>query len=291
MPPTMRTLLTLLLTTLITFASAQTEVVMRSHKFSNGVQPTFSVNFPSADKASVEAWFERALKGISDEVRDKKEVIATGARIPAATGDTLAVFLAVEQRSKGDDAIVHLGFRIQNEFIHSDSEQRRIDGCKAWVYEQAVAYKKDLANKSLDEALKVKARLNSEMEMLQKEQKRAELAIERNTTRSAEAVADKAKAEIDLKRADEDVRTHQASSTANPTDEEIKQLNAALKEQRKLQERITKLTKDDSDAQQKIVELKQALVKNATDQDAKTKAIAEQQVVVETRRKVLDEVR
>ncbi|MBK9286698.1 MAG: hypothetical protein IPN38_03200 [Flavobacteriales bacterium] len=287
----MRTLLTLLLTTLITFASAQTEVVMRSHKFSNGVQPTFSVNFPGADKASVEAWFERALKGISDEVRDKKEVIATGARIPAATGDTLAVFLAVEQRSKGDDAIVHLGFRIQNVFVNSDSEQRRIDGCKAWVYEQAVAYKKDLANKSLDEALKVKARLNSEMEMLVKEQKRAELSIERNTTRSAEAVTDKAKAEIDLKLADEDVRTHQASSTANPTDEEIKQLNAALKEQRKLQERIAKLTKEDADAQQKIVELKQALVKNATDQDAKTKAIAEQQVVVDTRRKVLDEVK
>ena len=44
-------------------------------------------------------------------------------------------------------------------------------------------------------------------------------------------------------------------------------------------------------AQQKIVELKQSLVKNASDQDAKSKAIAEQQVVVDTRRKVLDEVK
>ena len=287
----MRNLLTLLLTSVITLASAQTEVLMSSHKFSNGVQPTFSVTFPSSEKASVKDWFKRALKGISDDVRDKKEVIATGARIPAAAGDTLAVFLAVEQRSKGEDAVVHLAFRIENVFVHSDSEQRRIDGCRRWVYEQAVAYKKDVANGSLEEALKVRSRLNKEMEALRREQQRAEQAVDRNTTRSADAVVGKAKAGTDLKRADDDVRNHQANSTADPSDEQIKELNAALKSQRKLQERITKLTKYDSKVQQKILDLKQTLLQNGKDQDAKRLAIEEQQVVVDTRGKALDEVK
>jgi hypothetical protein len=287
----MRTVLTLLLTATITLASAQTEVELRSRKFSLGVQPTFSVNFPGTEKADVEAWFKKALKDISEDVRDKKEITATGARIPAATGDTLAILLAVDQRSKNEDAVVHLAFRIQNTFVNSDSEERRIEGCRKFVYDQAVAYKKAVAAKRLEQAERDLSGLRSNMDVMLRDQKRMELGIEKNTQRSDDAANDKVNATNDLKRADERVNELQSSTESNPTEEQIKLLNAALKDQKKLQDRITKLDTDGVDARLKIADLQEQLAKNAKDQEAQRQAILTQEKVVEERRTVLSEIK
>jgi len=287
----MRTVLTLLLTATITLASAQTEVELRSRKFSLGVQPTFSVNFPGTEKADVEAWFKKALKDISEDVRDKKEITATGARIPAATGDTLAILLAVDQRSKNEDAVVHLAFRIQNTFVNSDSEERRIEGCRKFVYDQAVAYKKAVAGKRLEQAERDLSGLRSNLDVMVRDQKRMEQGIEKNTQRSDDAANDKVNATNDLKRADERVNELQSSTESNPTEEQIKLLNAALKDQKKLQDRITKLDTDGVDARLKIADLQEQLAKNAKDQEAQRQAILTQEQVVEERKTVLSEIK
>lgn len=287
----MRTFLTLLLSATLTLASAQTEVELRSRKFSMGVQPTFSVNFPGAEKGDVEAWFKKALKDISEDVRDKKEVTATGARIPAATGDTLAILLAVDQRSKNEDAVVHLAFRIQNSFVNSDSEERRIEGCRKFVYDQAVAYKKAVAGKRLEQAERDLSGLRSNLDVMLRDQKRMEQGIEKNTQRSDDAASDKVNAVNDLKRADERVNELQSSTESNPTEEQIKLLNAALKDQKKLQDRITKLDTDGVDARLKIADLQEQLAKNAKDQEAQRQAILTQEKVVEERKTVLSEIK
>jgi hypothetical protein len=287
----MRHLLSLLALGLSLCATAQTEVTFGSRKFSTGLQPAFMVRFPGADRSDVEAWFKRSLKDISADVRDKKEVIATGARIPAATGDTLSVMLAVDQRSKNDDAVAHLAFRIAGDFVNSDSEQRRIDGCRAFVYDQAVAYKKHVAAEQLEAAERDLRGARAKLEEMQRDQKRCELGIAKNNERSADAASDKEKAVEDLKRADERVKEMEASTASNPTEEQIKDLNAALKEQKKLQERITKLDTDGVDARLKVSDLQKQLEDNAMAQESQRQAIAAQEQVVEERRKTLEEIK
>jgi hypothetical protein len=287
----MRHLLSLLALGLSLCATAQTEVTFGSRKFSTGLQPAFMVRFPGADRSDVEAWFKRSLKDISADVRDKKEVIATGARIPAATGDTLSVMLAVDQRSKNDDAVAHLAFRIAGDFVNSDSEQRRIDGCRAFVYDQAVAYKKHVAAEQLEAAERDLRGARAKLEEMQRDQKRCELGLAKNNERSADAASDKEKAVEDLKRADERVKEMEASTASNPTEEQIKDLNAALKEQKKLQERITKLDTDGVDARLKVSDLQKQLEDNAMAQESQRQAIAAQEQVVEERRKTLEEIK
>lgn len=287
----MRHLLSLLALGLSLCTAAQTEVTFGSRKFSTGLQPAFMVRFPGADRGDVEAWFKRSLKDISADVRDKKEIIATGARIPAATGDTLAVLLTVDQRSKNDDAVAYLAFRIAGDFVNSDSEQRRIDGCRAFVYDQAVAYKKHVAAEQLEAAERDLRGARAKLEEMQRDQKRYELGIAKNNERSTDAASDKEKATEDLKRADERVKEMESSTASNPTEEQIKELNAALKEQKKLQERITKLDTDGVDARLKVSDLQQQLEDNAKAQESQRQAIAAQEQVVEERRKALAEIK
>jgi len=287
----MKQLLTLVLLGLTLHTAAQTEVTFGSRKFSTGLQPAFMVRFPGSERGDVEAWFKRSLKDISAEVRDRKEVVATGARIPAATGDTLSILLAVDQRSKNDDAVAYIAFRIAGDFVNSDSEQRRIDGCRAFVYDQAVAYKKHVAAEQLEAAERDLRGAQGKLEEMQRDQKRYELGIEKNTERSADAAKDKEKAVTDLKLADERVKEMESVTASNPTEEQIKQLNAALKEQKKLQERITKLDTDGVDARLKVSDLQKQLADNAKAQESQRQAIAAQEQVVEERRKALAEIK
>ncbi|MBL8001580.1 MAG: hypothetical protein JNL05_06425 [Flavobacteriales bacterium] len=287
----MKQLLTLFLLGLTLHTAAQTEVTFSSRKFSTGLQPTFTARFTGAERAEVEAWFKRSLKDISADVRDKKEVLAIGARIPAATGDTLSILLAVDQRSKNDDVVAHLAFRIAGDFVNSDSEQRRIDGCKAFVYDQAVAYKRKVASERLEEAERDLRGAQGKLEEMQRDQKRYELGIEKNNERSADAAKDKEKAVEDLKLADVRVKEMEGASASNPTEEQIKALNSALKEQKKLQERITKLDTDGVDARLKVSDLQKQLADNAKAQESQRQAVAAQEQVVEERRKALAEIK
>lgn len=287
----MRTLLTLLLTCAISLATAQTEVTFASRKFSTGLQPTFTVRLENAERTEVEAWFKKSLKDISAEVKDKKEITATGARIPAATGDTMAILLATDQRSKTDAVVVHFAFRIDNAYVNSDSEERRIEGCRAWVYDQAVAYKKHVATELLQLAERDLKGLRTKLDEQLRDQTRMEQGIEKNTQRSEDAATGKVNAVSELKLADERVNEMQKSSAANPTDEQIKALNGALKEQKKLQERIIKLDIDGVDARLKITDLTEQLALNAKAQEAQRQAILAQETVVEERRMVLSEIK
>lgn len=289
--PAMKHLLSLVALSLSLFATAQTEVTFGSRKFSTGLQPAFTVRFPGADRADVEAWFKRSLKDISADVRDKKEITATGTRIPAATGDTLAVLLAVDQRAKNDDAVAYLAFRIAGSFVNSDSEQRRIDVCRAFVYDQAVAYKKHVAGELLEAAERDLRGAKSKLEEMLRDQKRYELGIEKNTERSADAAKDKEKAVEDLKLADQRVKEMEGVTATNPTEEQIKQLNAALKEQKKLQERITKFDTDGVDARLKVSDLQKQLANNTKAQESQRQAVAAQEQVVEERKKALAEIK
>jgi hypothetical protein len=224
-------------------------------------------------------------------VRDKKEITATGARIPAATGDTLAILLATDQRSKKDAVVVHFAFRIDNAYVNSDSEERRMEGCRNWVYDQAVAYKKHVATDLLQAAERDLKGVRMKLEEQQRDQKRMELGIEKNTKRSEDAAADKVNTVSELKLADERVNELQSSTAANPTDEQIKALNGALKDQKKLQDRITKLDTDGVDARLKIADLTEQLALNAKAQESQRQAILAQEQVVEERRMILGDIK
>jgi len=187
--------------------------------------------------------------------------------------------------------VAYLAFRIAGSFVNSDSEQRRIDVCRAFVYDQAVAYKKHVAGELLEAAERDLRGAKSKLEEMLRDQKRYELGIEKNTERSADAAKDKEKAVEDLKLADQRVKEMEGVTATNPTEEQIKQLNAALKEQKKLQERITKFDTDGVDARLKVSDLQKQLANNTKAQESQRQAVAAQEQVVEERKKALAEIK
>jgi len=175
--------------------------------------------------------------------------------------------------------------------VNSDSEERRMEGCRNWVYDQAVAYKKHVATDLLQAAERDLKGVRMKLEEQQRDQKRMELGIEKNTKRSEDAAADKVNTVSELKLADERVNELQSSTAANPTDEQIKALNGALKDQKKLQDRITKLDTDGVDARLKIADLTEQLALNAKAQESQRQAILAQEQVVEERRMILGDIK
>jgi hypothetical protein len=68
-------------------------------------------------------------------------------------------------------------------------------------------------------------------------------------------------------------------------------LNGALKDQKKLQDRITKLDTDGVDARLKIADLTEQLALNAKAQESQRQAILAQEQVVEERRMILGDIK
>jgi hypothetical protein len=64
-----------------------------------------------------------------------------------------------------------------------------MEGCRNWVYDQAVAYKKHVATDLLQAAERDLKGVRMKLEEQQRDQKRMELGIEKNTQRSENAAA------------------------------------------------------------------------------------------------------
>ena len=278
---TMRTHLTLFALLFTAFTWAQTEVRNTSYAFAGGVYPTYSVVFKGTDASAVERFFKEQLKPISADIAGKKEVMSIGTRLPEVSADTMRVFVKAVQQKGAEEVTAHVAFRVNMAFIGPDNDERQREGCRNWMYQNAVILKRNIAQKALEAGQKLQARLEGELAGLVKEKERAENSIGKTQDRIVENEKDKIDTEAAITKMETTVATKQQEVTTAPTEENRKELQSLQKDQEKLRKKATKLTEDIADGKKKVEDLKFAIKQNLSAQDAKAKEIAAQKKVVE----------
>lgn len=252
---------------------AQSTPTMGAFQFSDGVHPTFDVNFPDADSRTVVSFWKNELRSISVKVTDKKELIGQAARIPAATSDTLRILIKVEQPKGATTAIAHIAFLTTSGYVAPDSPKRMLDGCTAWVQQRSVTLQKQLAQKVLDDAQRELDRQQGRLADLKKENTRAQNGLVKTAQKSDAAAKDKATAEMQL---------DQLDSPPLPTDSlaAVKAEKDRRNERNKLQDRIKRLGHTIDSAKKKTDDLNWSVKQNVQDQAAQQQVVDKQQAVV-----------
>lgn len=263
------------------FIHAQTEVRTSSYTFSTGVCPTMSVVLNKAEARQVESWYKDRLKPISADISTKKELMAVGVRLPEVSSDTIRVYVKADQPKKSTDVTLHVAFRVNNAFIGPDSDERQREGCRNWMYQNAVMLKKELAQKEVDAATKALHLLESDLAMLVKEKDRAQNGIEKTQRNKTSDEQEKAATEGESTAMVTRVDAKKQEVASGPTETNTKELQSMLKEQEKLKRRTEKLTKDIESGKKKIEDLQFQIKKNLEDQDAKGRAIEAQKKIVD----------
>ena len=252
-----------------------------SYTFAGGVYPTYSVVFNGTDKAAVEKWFKDQLKPISSDMAGKKEVMSIGTRLPEVSSDTMRVFVKADQPKGSKDVTAHVAFRVNMAFVGPDNEERQREGCRNWMYQNSVSFKKNIAQKELEAGQKKLGLLESDLAGLVKEKDRAQNTIEKTQHNIIDDEKDKVEAEGEGKILETKVEAKRQEVATASTAENTKELQSMMKDQEKLRKKAIKLTGSIGDGQKKIEELQFQIKKNLAEQDSKGKAIAAQKIVVE----------
>lgn len=262
-------------------APAQTRVHQTTFTFSDGAHPTFMVEFEDADVGDVESWYRSQLKDISKDVESKKEIRATGARVPAISPDTITVLCKAEKPRKGLPVALHLAFMVNGGWVAGASDKRQAEAAHDFAYTKAVAFKKHVLQLKLEEAEKTLGRHQAELATLEKDHRRYEDGITRNREKGTEAAADKVQEEGRLQANEQAVRTKQAELAGAASGAAAEELQDLLKEQDRLKDRIERLGNDVRNAEEHVKDLEYAIQKNLEDQEAKRATIEKQTAVVE----------
>src|SRR5690606_20372116 len=174
-----RALLLLLIPVLLSTEDlrGQSAPVVSAFQFSDGVHPTLDATFENASTSEVVAFWRNELKAISVKVTNKKELIASGARIPSASTDTLRIYIAVEKPKGALWATAHMAFRTTSGFVGPDAPERELNGCTEWVQQRTVILRRKLAQAEVDQAQRTLVNLTRQLDMLKREKQRAENGI------------------------------------------------------------------------------------------------------------------
>lgn len=283
----MRTTTLLTLIAFTTSAFAQTEVRPATFPFSDGSHATFTVTFDNVEPDDLEAWYKNQLKDLATDLRDKKEIRANGARVPEVAPDTITVLCKAEKPKKSSTTTLHLAFLVNGSYVAATSDKGMVDGAKNFCYTKAVAYKRMVAQKKLEEAERSLARLEGEQATLEKDHRRFEESIEKNKEKGVEAGKEKLQAESDLKTNELAIEAKKTEVATTPTEAGTEALGKLLKEKDKLTDRVQRLGDQVVNSEKKVKDLEQEIRNNLSDQEARKKAIELQRKAVEEARTAL----
>jgi hypothetical protein len=271
--------------------AAQPVVTVSSASFSTGVHPTLSFEFEGADAKYVEAWWKDELKRVSRDVANKKEVVAAGALLPQVSRDTVRVLVKAEQRKGAPFVTAHVAMRTTQGWVAPGSDAAAYEAAKAYVQQQSTMLRRQLAQQELTTAEKGLAKLGSELDMMRREQERAEAGIEKAKQRAAEAVQEAAalatQADALAAKAEEQRKANSEASDA----EGEKALADLMKQQARLQEKRRKAGDEEVQQRKKAQELAEEVRKNTQDQERKGAEIVRQEQLVKQLRDKLAAIR
>ena len=284
-------LLSLVFTLSLASAQAQTSVTSGSFGFSNGVHPTFDFIFEGTDVKYVESYWRDELKKISHDVSTKKEVTGAGALLPQVSPDTVRVQMKAEQRKGSPLLTAHVAIFTTQGYVGPNSDAKVYEAATAFVQQHSTALRRQLAQQELTEAEKGLARLRTDQSNLQREKERAESSIEKSKQRGAEAVVEQERAKVELDDLTKRIDAQRNEVASAPSEEGTKELNALLKEQTRTLEKSRKAMELEHDMKKKVEDLTFAVKKNVEDQGRKQDEIARQEVLVNTLRQKLADIR
>ncbi|MBZ0206131.1 MAG: hypothetical protein K8H89_07380 [Flavobacteriales bacterium] len=265
---------------------AQSVPGVSAYQFSSGVHPTLDATFENASESEVTTFWRNELKSISAKVTNKKELIGATARIPSASADTIRIFIAVEKPKGALFATAHIAFLTTSGFVGPDSPERELTGCTEWVQQRTVILRRQLAQAELDRATRVLENLTRQLDMLKRENQRAENGILKAQQRGEQAERDKQELEGQLKGLAEPVREAGIDST-----EQAQLEKDRLRDQRKMVSRVTRAVKTSQAMEKKVEDLQWAIKKNEEDQVAKQNEVDRQQQVVNDLQEKLRNIR
>jgi len=290
----MKILRTLSITALLAatgLLAQQPQVEVSSFAFSDGVHPTFSFLFEGTDTKYVESFWKDELKKVSVSVSTKKEVIGIAAVVPQVSGDTVRVLMKAEQRKGSPLLTAHVAILSTNGFIGPNSDAKIFEAAKAFVQQRNTQLRRQLAEQELSLGEKGLAKLNGELQDLQREKERAAAGIEKSKQRAAEAVIEQEKTKSEAEELGPRIMALQAELTTTPSEGGTKELNGLIKDRNKAQERTRKAQDDERNMTKKADDLTWAIKKNVEDQAKKSEAIAQQETLVKTLREKLSDIR
>jgi len=290
----MKILRTLSITALLAatgLLAQQPQVEVSSFAFSDGVHPTFSFLFEGTDTKYVESFWKDELKKVSVSVSTKKEVIGIAAVVPQVSGDTVRVLMKAEQRKGSPLLTAHVAILSTNGFIGPNSDAKIFEAAKAFVQQRNTQLRRQLAEQELSLGEKGLAKLNGELQDLQREKERAAAGIEKSKQRAAEALIEQEKTKSEAEELGPRIMALQAELTTTPSEGGTKELNGLIKDRNKAQERTRKAQDDERNMTKKADDLTWAIKKNVEDQAKKSEAIAQQETLVKTLREKLSDIR
>lgn len=272
-------------------AAQQSQVEVSSFAFSDGVHPTFSFLFEGTDVKYVESFWKDELKKISASVSTKKEVIGVAALVPQVSADTVRVLMKAEQRKGSPLLTAHVAILATNGFVGPNSDSKVFDAAKSFVQQRSTQLRRQLAEQELTLGEKGLAKLNSELQDLQREKERAEAGIEKSKQRAAEAVTEQGKTKAEAEELGPRITALQTELSTTPSEDGTKELNGLIKDRNKAMDRNRKAQDDERNMTKKADDLAWAIKKNVEDQAKKSEAIAQQQALVKTLREKLADIR
>lgn len=257
-------------------ASAQGEVVLGAHQFSNGVHPTFDAVFEDPGGRTVTRFWLNELKGISMKVTNRKEMTGAVARIPSASPDTMRVQIAVERARGGMPyTSVHVAFFTTTGYVGPDSPERELNGCQEWMRQRSLILRRQLAQEAVDQGERRLTQLERQLDMLRREEQRAGHNIRRTQQRMEDADRTKAEAEERLQQLQAATDTTGLDSAALATADKERG-----KQERLWQDRSRRSTYTKQGLEKKLQDLQWELTKNGKEQVAKQAEIEQQQATV-----------
>lgn len=265
---------------------AQSVPGISAYQFSSGVHPTLDATFEDASGSDVTTFWRNELKAISVKVTNKKELIGAAARIPSASADTIRILIAVEKPKGALFTTAHIAFLTTSGFVGPDSPERELTGCTEWVQQRTVILRRQVAQAELDRATRDLENLTRQLDMLKRENQRAENGILKAQQRGEQAERDKQELEGQLKGLAEPVREAGIDST-----EQAQLEKDRLRDQRKMVSRVTRAVKTSQAMEKKVQDLQWAIKKNEEDQVAKQNEVDRQQQVVNDLQEKLRNIR
>jgi len=272
-------------------SAGQPAVSIGSYAFSDGVHPTFTFPFEGTDARFVEAWWKDELKGISQAVSNKKEVVAAGALLPQVSPDTVRVLVKAEQRKGVPMLTAHVAVLTREGWMAPSSDPRAFEAAKAFVQERSTLLRRQLAQQELTQAEKGLARLISELNGLQREKERAEAGIERSRQRAAEAVREQERLAAEAEEVSRKAEAQRKENAQGPDAEGERLLADLLKQQARAAEKRKRAGEDELSARKRAEELAQEVRKNLQDQERKRVEVQRQEELVQQLRAKLDAIR
>lgn len=268
---------------------AQDPVVSDALRFSDGVHPTLAMAFESTDARYVEGFWQDQLRRVAMRVDRKREVVASGVRLPEVSEDTLRIQMKAVMHKEAPFVTVHMAFLTTSGHVAPGGDAQAYEAARSYLWHHGSVLRRQLLQHDLTQADKHLARVRTELSLLIREHERAQVSLERTERAIQHAVAEQEQAQADL---DEIIRQILAKTAEQgaPSEEEEREDDrpeVLEKQEARARRRLEKAEIMQRATRKKVDELTWSIRRNEEAQERKRMEVLQQEAFVTSLREKL----